>query len=243
MSNFGKLIISRCNDYYETFHDLDLILVKGNGNKIDIDQDIVKLVINGPGNKISIKSNADIGKITIRWNHNKIYSFYSSSLNNLSDFGHRNNIYYREDDESDEENSFSNDGDENDVDDDEQISQILNQNSDALNELILQIATQRLRQHGLLIQENAQLNNEENHILNESLMFNLKMFQKMLKKEMKNVLFVMKISLKMKILKWPVVSICSILIVLKNGFKVKIDQSNHLIVQFVEENYNFVLFN
>ena len=80
MSDFGKFIISRCNDYYETFHDLDLILVKGNWNKIDIDQDIGKLVINGHGNKISIKSNADIGKITIRGNHNKIYSFYSSSL-------------------------------------------------------------------------------------------------------------------------------------------------------------------
>ena len=39
MSNFGKLIISRCNDDYETFHDLDLILVKGNGNIIDIDHD------------------------------------------------------------------------------------------------------------------------------------------------------------------------------------------------------------
>ena len=35
MSEFGKLIISRCNDYYQTFHQLDLILVKGNGNKID----------------------------------------------------------------------------------------------------------------------------------------------------------------------------------------------------------------
>ena len=166
MSDFGKLIISRCNDYYETFHDLDLILVKGNGNKIDIDQDIGKLVINGHGNKISIKSNADVGKITIRGNHNKIYSFYSSSLNNLSDFGHRNNIYYREDDESDEENSFSNDDDENDEDDDnEQINQRFNQNSDRINELIRQITLQ-LRQQELGIQENALLNNDEN-ILNE----------------------------------------------------------------------------
>ena len=167
MSDFGKLIISRCNDYYETFHDLDLILVKGNGNKIDIDEDIGKLVINGHGNKISIKSCAGVGKITIRGNNNKIYSFYSSSLNNLSDFGHRNKIYYRKDDESNEENSFSNDGDENDVDDDKQISQILNQNSERLNELILQIATLRLRQYELGIQENTQLNNEENDILNE----------------------------------------------------------------------------
>jgi hypothetical protein len=158
MSEFGKLIISRCNDYYQTFHQLDLILVKGNGNKIDIDEDIGKLVINGHGNKISIKSCAGVGKITIRGNNNKIYSFYSSSLNNLSDFGHRNKIYYREDDESDEENS-SNDED----DDDEQISPRVNFNLNQIRELIRQI------REGLQYQEeeNAQLNNEENHILNE----------------------------------------------------------------------------
>ena len=158
MSEFGKLIISRCNDYYQTFHELDLILVKGNGNKIDIDEDIGKLVINGHGNKISIKSCAGVGKITIRGNNNKIYSFYSSSLNNLSDFGHRNKIYYREDDESDEENSF------NDEDnDDEQISPRVNFNLNQIRELIRQIRERLQYQE----EENAQLNNEENHILNE----------------------------------------------------------------------------
>ena len=158
MSEFGKLIISRCNDYYQTFHQLDLILVKGNGNKIDIDEDIGKLVINGHGNKISIKSCAGVGKITIRGNNNKIYSFYSSSLNNLSDFGHRNKIYYREDDESDEENSF------NDEDnDDEQISPRVNFNLNQIRELIRQIRERLQYQE----EENAQLNNEENHILNE----------------------------------------------------------------------------
>ena len=158
MSEFGKLIISRCNDYYQTFHQLDLILVKGNGNKIDIDEDIGKLVINGHGNKISIKSCAGVGKITIRGNNNKIYSFYSSSLNNLSDFGHRNKIYYREDDESDEENSF------NDEDDDvEQISPRVNFNLNQIRELIRQIREGLQHQE----EENAQLNDEENHILNE----------------------------------------------------------------------------
>ena len=157
MSEFGKLIISRCNDYYQTFHQLDLILVKGNGNKIDIDEDIGKLVINGHGNKISIKSCAGVGKITIRGNNNKIYSFYSSSLNNLSDFGHRNKIYYREDDESDEENSF------NDEDDDEQISPRVNFNLNQIRELIRQIREGLQHQE----EENAQLNDEENDILNE----------------------------------------------------------------------------
>ena len=158
MSEFGKLIISRCNDYYQTFHELDLILVKGNGNKIDIDEDIGKLVINGHGNKISIKSCAGVGKITIRGNNNKIYSFYSSSLNNLSDFGYRNKIYYREDDESDEENS-SNDED----DDDEQISPRVNFNLNQIRELIRQIREGLQHQE----EENAQLNDEENLILNE----------------------------------------------------------------------------
>ena len=158
MSEFGKLIISRCNDYYQTFHELDLILVKGNGNKIDIDEDIGKLVINGHGNKISIKSCAGVGKITIRGNNNKIYSFYSSSLNNLSDFGYRNKIYYREDDESDEENSFNDEDD-----DDEQISPRVNFNLNQIRELIRQIRERLQHQE----EENAQLNDEENLILNE----------------------------------------------------------------------------
>ena len=176
MSNFGKLIISRCNDDYETFHDLDLILVKGNGNIIDIDHDVGKLVINGHGNKISIKSDGDVGKITIRGNNNKIYSIYSSAINNLSDFGHRNKIYYREDDESDEENSFSNVGyetDGNEEEDDDHIQRnrrnAPNRNSDLnrLRQLIQQIQTQLLGLRAQISQEIAQLDNVENDILND----------------------------------------------------------------------------
>ena len=176
MSNFGKLIISRCNDDYETFHDLDLILVKGNGNIIDIEHDVGKLVINGHGNKISVKSDGDVGKITIRGNNNKIYSIYSSAINNLSDFGHRNKIYYREDDESDEENSFSNggydtDGDEEEDDDHMQRNHrnAPNRNSDLnrLRELIRQIQTRLLGLRTQISQGNAQLDNVGNDILND----------------------------------------------------------------------------
>ena len=158
MSNFGKLIISRCNGYYKAFHDLDLMLVKGNRNIIDIDHLIGKLVINGHSNEILIKSDGDVGKITIRGNNNKIYSIFSSSLNNLSDFGRGNEIYYRENDESDKEEE---------EEDDEQVSPRLNMNLNRINELIPQIQALTLRLQELGMQEIASLNNEENNILNE----------------------------------------------------------------------------
>ena len=53
-NNFGKLIISRSNGDYEAFHNLDLILVKGDRNIIDIEYQIDKLVVNGDNNIIKI---------------------------------------------------------------------------------------------------------------------------------------------------------------------------------------------
>ena len=163
MSNFGKLIISRCNDDYETFHDLDLILVRGNRNKIDIEHDIGKLVINGNSNKVVIKQDGDIGKITIRGNNNKIYSTYSSTYNNLSNYGRGNKIFYREDDESDEENIFS-DEEEDDI----QLRGRLNMNLNELRELIIRhIQARIIEEQGQRTRDNEQLDNEVNDILNE----------------------------------------------------------------------------
>ena len=56
MSNFGKLIISKFDDDYKTFHKLNLILVKGNRNAININHNIGKIVINGHSNKVFIKA-------------------------------------------------------------------------------------------------------------------------------------------------------------------------------------------
>ena len=67
---FGKLIISKCNDDYDTYHDLDLILVRGDRNKIDIDHQIDKLVVNGDNNKIKIGASGDIGEVKLRGNNN-----------------------------------------------------------------------------------------------------------------------------------------------------------------------------
>ena len=77
---FGKLIISKCNDDYDTYHDLDLILVRGDRNKIDIDHQIDKLVVNGDNNKIKIGASGDIGEVKLRGNNNIIFSRYLTSL-------------------------------------------------------------------------------------------------------------------------------------------------------------------
>ena len=125
-NNFGKLIISKYNDFYETFHDLQLILVKGNRNEIEIDHKIRKLVINGNNNKIKISSSGKVGQIKLRGNNNIIRCNFFNSYNNAVDYGYGNKVYIRgrrirEQTESsdDEDENANTDNDEEDQDNDE----------------------------------------------------------------------------------------------------------------------------
>jgi len=125
-SNFGKLIISRYYDYYLTYHDLKLILIKGNGNEIDIDNKIRKLVINGNNNKITINPSGKVGQIKLRGNNNIISSNFFNSFNNAVDYGHGNNVYIRrrrirqQTQSSDDEDENENTDNEDDIDDEEE---------------------------------------------------------------------------------------------------------------------------
>ena len=150
MSNFGKLIISKFDDDYKTFHKLNLILVKGNRNAININHNIGKIVINGHSNKVFIKARSHIGKITLRGNNNKIYSIKLSATNNLSDYGRGNKVFYREDDESDDEDDsyFSNDDEEEEEEEEEEEDnnmRLINRNNEEIR-LLLQQAIERLNQ-------------------------------------------------------------------------------------------------
>lgn len=162
MSNFGKLIISKFNDDYETFHNLNLILVKGNRNIININHNIGKLVINGHSNKVYIKARSHIGKITVRGNNNRINTIKLSAANNLSDFGRGNKVFYREDDESDEEeHSYYSNDEENEEEEEDNNREIYNRHIEEIS-LIIQRAIERLnqRQEERRMIQNAEKENE-----------------------------------------------------------------------------------
>lgn len=94
-NNLGKLIISKWNDNYNTFHNLKLILVKGSRNIIDIGHDVIKLVIEGNNNKIEIDDESEVREMKIRGNNNDIFIHALSSLIHMSDYGNGNEIYYK----------------------------------------------------------------------------------------------------------------------------------------------------
>ena len=111
-NNFGKLIISKCNDNYDTYHDLDLILVRGDRNRIDIDHQIDKLVVNGDNNKIKIGASGDIGEVKLRGNNNIIFARYLTSLNIEYDYGNRNKIFLNNRNEESEDQSSEGESEE-----------------------------------------------------------------------------------------------------------------------------------
>ena len=119
-NNIGKLIISKYNDFYETFNDLDLILVKGNRNRIEIDHRIQKLVISGNNNKIIISNSGKVRNIKFRGNNNIIEANYSSSFHSAIDYGNGNDIFIRrrrfrpQYDSSDDDDEFEEEEDEDD---------------------------------------------------------------------------------------------------------------------------------
>ena len=90
----GKLIISKSNDQYKTFHDLNLILVRGNGNKIIINHVVTKLLIKGNNNLIDIGQYGVTDEIILKGNNNIITAKYDYSLN-VDDSGNGNTIYVR----------------------------------------------------------------------------------------------------------------------------------------------------
>ena len=131
-NNFGKLIISKYNDFYETFHDLKLILVKGNRNEIEIDHKIRKLVISGNNNKIKIDPSGKVGQIKLRGNNNIIRSNFFNSFNNAFDYGNGNKVFIRsrrirqQTQSSDDEDENENTDNEVDIDFEEEEDSLLN---------------------------------------------------------------------------------------------------------------------
>ena len=114
----GKLIISRSNNYYETFHNLNLILVKYDKNRICINHRIKTLVINGDYNDIEIGLSGNIEKIEIKGDNNTIIAKNSFSLNNVLDngqgniIGEENKVNLGSEEEDNDEESQGNEEDE-----------------------------------------------------------------------------------------------------------------------------------
>ena len=131
-SNIGKLIISKYNDFYETFHNLELILVRGNRNRIEIDHKIQKLVISGNNNKVIISNGGKVRQIKFRGNNNIIEANSSNSYNRAIDYGNNNDIFIKrrrfrpqydssdDDDNDDDDNDDNNDDDYEEDEDDEE---------------------------------------------------------------------------------------------------------------------------
>ena len=103
----GKLFISRNNEHYETFNYLDLVLVKGNRNIIDINHSVKKLIITGYRNIVIINARK-IQKISLEGNNNKIITSYSCKIYDISDYGKRNKIYKRTNDDENENDELQN---------------------------------------------------------------------------------------------------------------------------------------
>ena len=97
-SSFGKLIVSKNNDYYVTFHDLNMILIKGNGNNISIEHKVTKIVINGNNNDVEIGFMGNVEEIIFNGNNNNIFAKFIYSLPNVCDTynnGMGNKIYVK----------------------------------------------------------------------------------------------------------------------------------------------------
>ena len=99
----GKLIISKSNDNYKTFHDLNLILVRGNGNKIIINHFVQKLLIKGNNNLIDIGQYGATDEIILKGNNNSITAKYDYSLN-VDNSGSGNTVYVRKKEKIEEKN-------------------------------------------------------------------------------------------------------------------------------------------
>ena len=131
-NNIGKLIISKYNDFYETFHNLELILVRGNRNRIEIDHKIRKLVISWNNNKVIISNGGKVRQIKFRGNNNIIEANSSNSYNRAIDYGNNNDIFIKrrrfrpqydssdDDDNDDDDNDDNNDDDYEEDEDDEE---------------------------------------------------------------------------------------------------------------------------
>ena len=94
-SNTGKLIISKSNDCYWTYHRLNLVLVKGDKNKIVIAHQTDKIVILGNNNEIIVEITGSIKEINFMGNNNAIFAKYLDSLNINSDYGIGNVTYMK----------------------------------------------------------------------------------------------------------------------------------------------------
>lgn len=108
-SQFGKLIISKNNYYYETFNKLNLVVVNGDRNKIYIIHQVKKLVINGENNEIRISVLGKVEKVIFRGNNNSLYYYDFDSYNGEDDYGSGNEIYIKrkevyEDNENEDDN-------------------------------------------------------------------------------------------------------------------------------------------
>ena len=143
-NNLGKLIISKYNDFYETFHNLELILVRGNRNRIEIDHKIQKLVISGNNNKVIISNGGKVRQIKFRGNNNIIEANSSNSLNRATDYGNNNEIFIRrrrftpefDDSYNDEDNDDDDDEDDNEEDEsDEEYNDRYHINNEFLEEV------------------------------------------------------------------------------------------------------------
>ena len=91
---FGKLIISRTNAQYDTFHDLDLIVIKGSSNQVSIDHDVTKLIIYGDNNNLNISSTGNIDRLILKGDNNTILAKYLYSIS-TKNFGSGNSIYMK----------------------------------------------------------------------------------------------------------------------------------------------------
>ena len=141
-NNLGKLIISKYNDFYETFHNLELILVRGNRNRIEIDHKIQKLVISGNNNKVIISNSGKVRQIKFRGNNNIIEANTSNSLNRSTDYGNNNEIFIRRrrftpefDDSYDEDNDDDDDDDNEEDESDEEYNDRYHMNNEFLEEV------------------------------------------------------------------------------------------------------------
>ena len=101
-TSLGKLIISKDGDIYKTFHKLNIILVNGNFNILNIQHTIQKLIINGNFNDIEIFPSGKLNQIIIKGNINKIIS-KSPQILNISDFGSGNKEIFDEGNTQEEE--------------------------------------------------------------------------------------------------------------------------------------------
>ena len=89
----GKLIISKNNGFYSTYHKLNIIIINGTNNKLHINHRIHKLIINGNNNDIEINPLGNVKRIILKGNTNKINSKYSKALT-LSDLGLGNKLIF-----------------------------------------------------------------------------------------------------------------------------------------------------